>query len=269
MTAMDIADVLHLPEHTIDALHRIALPECSIRITDWIKNPEAFQNTAKLNNGLVILRLYLAWALDTKTQYDALGIPESVFWDSMKDITIWTEDYWDKHGIPGFAEWEWVLNTLRMKVFRIGRLQFEPSSVKETVICGDNVYPAGTPVLEVHIPAGEPLDAAAVAESLENAPAFFQTYFHREFSLFHCHSWLLSPKLKELLPEHSRILRFQKLFTVYSEDQERQAEERVFGCLSENAFLYPEKTSLQIALKKALLNGKTVGMGLGIRVIPS
>lgn len=266
---MDIAKALHLPEYTVDALHHVSLPECSMHITDWIKNQEAFQNIANLNNGLVILRLYLAWTLDTKTRYDALGIPESVFWDSMKDITIWTEDYWNKHGIPGFAEWEWVLNTLRMKVFRIGRLQFEPSSLKETVLCGDCVYPAGTPVLEVHIPAGEPLDAAAVAESLQNAPAFFQTYFHREFSLFHCHSWLLSPQLKNLLPEQSRILQFQNLFTVYNEDQERQAEERVFGYLSNDANLYPENTTLQRSLKDALLDGKTVGMGLGIRVIPS
>lgn len=267
MTALDIAKKLHFSDQTMDALSRVSLPESSIHITDWAKHPERFQNIAKLDNGIVILRFFLSWALDTKTHYDALGIPESVFWDSLKDLTIWTEDYRHKHGTPGFTEWEWVLNTLLMRVFRLGRLQFEPSALREDAICGDRIYPAGTPALEVHIPAGAPLDTTAAVESLRYAPVFFQTYFHREFPLFHCHSWLLSPKLKELLPEHSRILRFQDLFTVYQEDRERQAEERVFGFLSDNAALYPEKTHLQSALKQALLEGKTVGMGQGIRVI--
>ena len=86
--------------------------------------------------------------------------------------------------------------------------------------------------------------------------------------MFRCHSWLLCPKLKEILPETSRIIRFQDLFTVYGEDDERQAEERVFGAPLDDPRLYSEHTSLQRAMKRALLEGKTFGMGMGIRNIP-
>ena len=50
-------------------------------------------------------------------------------------------------------------------------------------------------------------------------------------------------------------------------DEERQAEERVFGSLAEDPATYPEETSLQRKMKMALLEGKHFGMGCGIREI--
>ena len=127
-------------------------------------------------------------------------------------------------------------------------------------------YLAGTPMLDVHIPAGEPLDTEAALAAMNRAPEFFRRYFHREFPLLHCHSWLLGPELKEVLPEGSRILRFQNLFTVYQTDHlHRQAEERIFGFLSDDAGRYPEGNSLQRAAKGYLLEGKKFSMGAGIR----
>ena len=202
-----------------------------------------------------------------KARYDALGIPERVFWDGMKDIAIWAEDYLEKNGVPGFAEWGWVAATMTMWVFRLGRLQFQADRLEEAVVCGGKTYPAGTPILNVHIPAGEPLDEEAVLAAMDAAPGFFKTYFGMTFNLFHCHSWLMSPKLKMILPADSRIIRFQDLFEAREADEERQAEERVFGFLAEDPGDYPEKTSLQRKMKAALLAGHTFGMGRGVRVI--
>ena len=246
MTAMEYAKALALPEQTIETLNEIEITvpplEASVDLSPY--------------HELAILRIFLEWIPALQRTYDALGIPEDIFRDNLKDLTIWTQDYWDKHQKPGFAEWEWVSNTFFLKVFRIGRLQFEPSTLD------------GRPVLEVHIPACEPLDEEAVAEAMTQAPGFFRKHFQQEFSMFRCHSWLLCPKLKEILPETSRIIRFQHLFTVYGEDDERQAEERVFGAPLDDPRLYPEHTSLQRAMKRALLEGKTFGMGMGIRKIP-
>lgn len=264
MTLQELMQTLSLPEETAAALRKLSLPAQLPPFREFLRDPRCLQPYAGLEDGLVLLKLYLQWAEETRTRYDALGIPEAVFGDGLRDLGIWARDYQSRHRRPGFAEWEWVANTLRLKVFRLGRLQFEPS-VLEADIPG---YPAGTPVLEVHIPAEEPLDPDAVAASLEAAPRFFETCFHRQFSLFRCHSWLLSPQLKELLPENARIIRFQNLFTVYAQDPERQAEERVFGFLAEDPADYPENTALQRSLKEALLAGTSVNMGLGIRTIP-
>ena len=136
------------------------------------------------------------------------------------------------------------------------------------IVCDGHTYPEGTMVLNVHIPAGEPLDIAEVRASMDYAPEFFKMYFQKTCTLFICHSWLLSPQLKELLQEDSRILQFQNLFSVFEVDQERQAEERVFGYIEENPDAYPERTSLQKKMKASILAGKRFGMGRGVRVIP-
>ena len=264
-----MAEKLNIPPRTLAAVQEIELPtEQETLKKDFFDHPARFYEYARGKNGLLILRLYLQWLEETKARYDAAGIPETVFWDSMRDISIWCEDYLEKHDAPGFAEWEWVGASLRLEVIRIGRLQFAADTLGNDVQTALGSYSKGTPVLEVHIPAGEKLEEQAVAESLRQAPAFFERHFGKEFPLFHCHSWLLSPVLSDLLSEQSGILRFARQFTVYGEDYpERQAEARVFGRLSDSYEDYPEKTSLQRALKKALLEGKAVGMGRGIRKI--
>ena len=269
MTGMDVAKKLGFREEVMEAVFRTQPLDIPVKPENYEKAIEILEPFAREDNGLRIMHFYLDWAVDVKEQYDALGIPDKVFWDSMKDLAIWAEDYQEKHGVPGFGEWGWVAATMTMWVFRLGRLQFQSDRLEEDLICGDRTYPAGTAILNVHIPAGDPLDVEAVREAMDYAPRFYETHFGKTFTLFHCHSWLLSPQLKEILPEDSRILQFQNLFEVCWVDQERQAEERVFGSLAEDPATYPEETSLQRKMKAALLEGKHFGMGCGIRVITS
>ena len=267
MTGMDVAKKLGFREEVMEAVFRTQPLDISVKPENYEKAIEILEPFAREDNGLRILHLYLDWAVDVKVQYDALGIPEKVFWDGMKDLAIWAEDYLEKHGVPGFAEWGWVAATMTMWVFRLGRLQFQADRLEEDLACGDRTYPAGTAVLNVHIPAGVPLDVDAVREAMEYAPRFYETHFGKAFTLFMCHSWLLSPQLKEILPKDSRIIQFQNLFEICWMDEERQAEERVFGSLAEDPATYPEETSLQRKMKMALLEGKHFGMGCGIREI--
>lgn len=95
--------------------------------------------------------------------------------------------------------------------------------------------------------------------------AFFDAVLSARFFWFHCHSWLLSPALRDLLSPASGILQFQRFFTIYSEDFSfPQAEQRVFGSVQADPQRYTERTSLQRALKKYLLAGNHVGMGMGV-----
>lgn len=259
---------IRLPHQTREALRAVSLPENRGELKEsFFRGTALFRDFAERDPlGLTVLGLYLDWMEDTRDRYEALGIPESCFRDSMKDITIWCEDHLERFGKPGFLEWDWVGRSLRLEVIRIGRLQFEPTVLPREAEGNGRRYLAGTPMLDVHIPAGEPLDTEAALDAMNRAPEFFRRYFHREFPLLHCHSWLLGPELKEVLPEGSRILRFQNLFTVYQTDHlHRQAEERIFGFLSDDAGRYPEGASLQRAAKGYLLEGKKFSMGAGIR----
>ena len=74
----------------------------------------------------------------------------------------------------------------------------------------------GDPVLDVHIPAGVPLDDAAAVASANRAPAFFRSRFpaHRARAIV-CESWLLDPAFLEALPPTANVLRFVLRFHLY------------------------------------------------------
>ena len=77
----------------------------------------------------------------------------------------------------------------------------------------------------MHIPQGDPLVKEDCENSFQQACAWFGT--ERPYL---CHSWLLYPKLRELLKPESNIIRFQELFTLLDTDMEgTEAEQRIFG----------------------------------------
>ena len=89
---------------------------------------------------------------------------------------------------------EWVAKSIRMELFRLGRLQFEPL-ILDQKLAQKYHLPSGEKVLNVHIPAGEKLDYCECQKSFESAKKFFSN----EDVIFICDSWLLSPELREIL----------------------------------------------------------------------
>lgn len=69
-----------------------------------------------------------------------------------------------------------------------------------------------------------------------------------------CGSWLLAPALKKLLPENSRILRFQKSFVLTSQEADSPgALDWVYGRRDIPFADIPEDTFLQRRLKEYFL----------------
>lgn len=252
--ALSAVGALHMPDAVCAELKELFY-------TDF----DAFSSMAKQTEdpNLTVLGVYLALTEDMRARYAERGIDDGAFMENLRDLTIWTDDYREKTGRSGLAEWGWLAMSLKMEVIRLGRLQFQPIKAPRDIDAGNHIIPEGTPMLAVHIPAGEPLAPAGVRESFRRAPGFFRKHFGAEYDMYHCHSWLLSPVLDELLPAGSAILEFQKNFRIYETDPSRQAEERVFGIVSDDFAGYPERTSLQRSLKKHLLAGNTVPAGAG------
>ncbi|WP_243424279.1 acyltransferase domain-containing protein [Gemmiger formicilis] len=117
------------------------------------------------------------------------GLPEMVCYDTLRDIAIWCRECVRLTGQAGVIQWEWVLHSLKRRVYRLGRLQYQPRVLKEPVFVGERIYPGGTMILEVHIPADGRLEQMlspyilaasllSVAESwnmLEQPMTFLQT----------------------------------------------------------------------------------------------
>lgn len=118
----------------------------------------------------------------------------------------------------------------------------------------------GDPILSVHIPNKGALTKEACEESYGRAcEVFGNCYPEFGYKAFHCHSWMLDPRLGEFLSESSNILAFQKKYARYAgETMGKDVLNFVFKMQSGEYKDLPEDTSLQRALKKLYLDGKYI-----------
>lgn len=214
----------------------------------------------KEESGLWFLWLYSHMACEVYDKYRKQGVSEEIFWDTFRDIRFWCENAERECGTLGLAVYEWFYRHIDMVLFRLGRLQFEIMEMEHSVISAGAGIKKGTPVINIHIPQGEPLVWAECEKSIERAMKYFGTK-----KPYVCHSWLLYPRLDEVLSETSNIREFGRHFKVLQVDyKEREAEWRVFGKVLKNVVEYPEETSLQKRVKEYLLSGKVLGNGWGV-----
>ena len=147
-----------------------------------------------------------------------------------------------------------------MKVFRLGRLEFEIMNAEKQIKGNGISIEAGEPIINIHIPEGEALSRTACGESLKRAHEWFGAK-----QKFICYSWLLYPGLNEILAAESNIIHFQNRFHLIKTDyQEREAEKRIFGWIAENITAYPDHTRLQKRARQYLLSGRALGKGWGL-----
>lgn len=189
----------------------------------------------------------------TFAAYAARGIPEDVFWATMRFLSRFLLADSRKAGHPVFRWAWWFPRQLALQEFRIGALEYEM------------IEREGAPAVSVHIPADADFSNEAVGASLCKMRAFFEKFFpaYRGASVL-CESWLLAPVLQELLPPTSRILAFQRRFEVLRvDDGSPAALEWIFPDPKVPVSDLPEDTSLRRAVKRHLLAGGRVGWTLG------
>jgi len=235
----------------------------------WNDIETCYENLLALEHAeFYILSFYarVAYEYLYKDGKDMDIVKKGFYAEGCRDIVLWAEDCKRRHGYYGIAdEHHWFLGKiLDTTVVRIGRLEFERYCLEQTVQRENREWKKGCEVINVHIPAGEPLNYEVCTEAYRKAEQFFG----KKDPVFVCESWLLSPVLKELLPEDSNIIRFQQDYMAYEilwED--RQAEERIFGGeLLDDPGEYPGDTTLQKKAKERLLQGKKIPGARGIRI---
>lgn len=198
--------------------------------------------------GIKILTCMLKCALHTYEYYQKLGISEPIYIETMKCFTRFIYEHKESYGTYGFDREWWTARQISGLLLRIGELEYE--MVEEN----------GKKYISLHIPSDAILKETEIKKSYQAAKCLlkeaFPDYAHVEMT---CHSWLLSPTLKELLKEDSHILAFQRLFEICPTGRE---EKEFMQWVFKNPNLplkdLPEQTSLQRSLKRYLLEGKTV-----------
>ena len=194
-----------------------------------------------------------------------MGIPQKVILDTLSDIAVWCTNWSNIKGELYLGELTWLVHHLRMRLFRLGRLQFCMGKAAHDI--PKYAIQKGDRVMEVHIPQGEKLSMEACKESMQAAKEFFATYFpDYQYTVFTCHSWLLDETLRNYLPEGSGILRFGDLFDRVSADESTALLSYLFAFDTTPLNLknrYP-CSSFAAKIQKAVLAGEKFYETLGV-----
>ena len=266
MTLENLCRMLELPDEVSGALLEYRVQHESIwdeELRKQVKERECWkqligQMEKRIGEdtcGFGILTEMLDYVCQVYEEYQKAGIKESVFAETMKFCTRFVVEHKRSHGYYAFTQAWWFPRQLSMQEFRIGELEYEFVDGKERRI-------------DVHIPSDANMEPKHIQESFAQYRTFLEDYYPAWLEVeWYCDSWMLSPVLKQLLPEDSRILKFQNLFTVESVNYEvmevldwvypgERKEPMDFSVLS-------EKTSLQRNMKKFLMEGGKVGWAKG------
>ncbi|EOB3456029.1 acyltransferase domain-containing protein [Enterococcus hirae] len=161
----------------------------------------------------------------------------------------------------GFWTWRYVCGL----EFRINQLEFEmvaPPHKNKVPELADKSY------ISIHIPSDADLTHPLITETYLEAQIFIDKYYpDYRTALFITDTWLLSPKLKEWLkPEANLSLFADDYQLLLTELNKNEGVFWIFNTISSDVTSYPEKTSLQRAAKKEMLQGGHIGSAVGILV---
>lgn len=169
-----------------------------------------------------------------------------------------------------FGSMVWTGLFQRGEVIQIGSLQYELNSFYEDLTPTDDIPKKGEMFIALHIQRNQILTPAAIDDSLNQAPNLINKYFPETLSVkplyFACSSWLLSKQIRPLLPAKSNIKAFQDRFRIFDGNVSEEISSFLFNIVSKDAPIesFEEKTSLQKAVKKAMLDGTIFHDGIGI-----
>ncbi len=153
------------------------------------------------SNGAGELNRQLLCALDSRLSGPWANKPEEVWLDTMRCFTRFVNEHKQQYGFYGFDRGFWTVRQVEGRLFRLGELEYE------------RLEDGDQKTLAMHIPSDAILEPEKLNASVEKARAFMQEFYPEWANApITLHSWLLSHELKALLPETSRILRFQRAF---------------------------------------------------------
>jgi len=264
MNIRKLCEMIDMPSEVIREIekwnveqYKEALDHYWILIQDKVNWDAATDEVRKIlgdeENGLKCLAFMMQIGLKTYQEYLRQGIAVQIFRNTMRCFSRFVKEYNESYGTYGFDREWWTVRELTLREFRLGELEYEMIEEEDNKI------------VAVHIPSDAKLEKQKYRESYKTAKNFFKEYASDYASaVYNCGSWLLSPKLKELLPEDSSIISFQNDFVMDSfEPEDTGYMQWVFKNEALSWEEVPQNTSLQRKMKAYLQNGGKIGEGRG------
>lgn len=204
---------------------------------------------------LDVLYIYLNLAVILYQKYLDNGIDIGIYYDTIDDIRIWANNCRKETGEYGLKEIYWLNEHLRMRIFKLGRLQFQKREAIEFMDLvkehGLSQFVSRDYFYFVHIPEGERLTYELVLDSYQKAKAFFD-----DEMIFACESWMLSDRLELIFNSDSNVLKFRNDYHLL---EQRRDENHIKRYLREGSLLLDKVTELE---KKGIMIGEGFGLCL-------
>ena len=202
-----------------------------------------------------------------RAYYAERGIADGVYATTILDLRYKLEECKRVKGVRGSFVASWFSGHFALRLFGLGRLQFEWVDFKRDYQKDGRRLTPDSRVLNVHIPgSGAPL----TEEACEDAYARAYDFFCRKDGLpcaFVCHSWLLFREHENMLSEASNIRRFMEDYTLVQTGEYDDYSQlwRLFDCqYTGNVDDLPADSSLRRAYIDLIRRGEKTGFGLGI-----
>jgi len=213
----------------------------------------------------------LTYTQQLKNKYDQLKLDEKLYYDTMADLSYKLKECMTCKGVPGTFVPSWFCRFFKLGRITLGRFQFEIESYKQKkpfkFSCGKEIK-KGERFINMHIPSsGVQLSDEVRFDAYKRAYEMFCPLFKGEDVIFGCHSWLLYPKNKEILPDTMNVVKFMNDFEIVSTMPYPYFIDgwRVYGKdFSLNPKKLPRNTTMQRAFADYLSKGKLVGEGVGM-----
>ena len=149
-----------------------------------------------------------------KVEYKNRGIPEEIYWDTVKDIKFKTDECKIVKNAVGTFVAEWFEGFFRLPRFSLGRLQFDVLKTDEKISTKIRTVKKGEFILSCHIPSGDKLSYNECIESYKKAYDIFKGRFENPLPII-CISWLLYPEYREVFENCPNIKRFTQDYEIY------------------------------------------------------
>lgn len=215
------------------------------------------------------LLVFLCLLPQTERAYESKGFSKELFYHTMADLRYKLEECRIVKGICGSFVASWFPGFFELNRFTLGRLQFEILNFGFSYERNGVLLTPDTKVLNVHIPRdGTRLDRDRCLESFSMAKEFFKDQYGF-IPAAKCHSWLLFPKNKELLSEHSNTVQFMELFDIFDWHYTLEKDDlwRFFDTDEQNPNRLPTDTHLRQVYVAYLKQGGRTGCGYGVRLL--
>ena len=214
------------------------------------------------------MSIYMLLALDSYELYKGKGLCDRIYFDSMKEITVWSKSNLKNYGIIGIRDQlDWISRFFTNELVRLVRLEFEIIDFPQGLIWnkfGLSVCP-GDKVINIHIPEDGGLLPREVSESFKEAYRYFGC---TGLQVFVCNTWIIWPRNREFMDPYSNILAFMENFDIiYTEEAKNHRDLwRIFGREhKEYTEKLPRETGLQKRMAEFLkANDGVMGRGFGI-----